>query len=98
MEEALLALQQAHGAQGDPVAAPPRTPEGWPMVSIVERTRSFTVEVMDEIRKVTWPDWPQLKNSTLVVIVFVVIVSLIIFLMDFVVRNVLGLIMNLFSA
>lgn len=68
------------------------------MASIVERTRSFTTEVVDEIKKVTWPDWPQLKNSTLVVIVFVVIVSLIIFLMDLVVRNVLGLIMNLFSA
>jgi preprotein translocase subunit SecE len=68
------------------------------MASIVERTRSFTMEVVDEIRKVTWPDWPQLKSSTGVVIVFVVIVSLIIFLMDFVVRNVLGFIINLFSA
>jgi len=68
------------------------------MASIVERTRGFTTEVVDEIKKVTWPDWPQLKNSTLVVIVFVVIVSLIIFLMDFVVRNVLGFIINLFTA
>ena len=68
------------------------------MASIVERTRSFTTDVVEEIRKVTWPDWPQLKNSTLVVIVFVVIVSLIIFLMDFTVRNILGFIMNLFSA
>jgi preprotein translocase SecE subunit len=46
---------------------------------------------------VTWPDWPQLKNSTLVVMVFVVIVSLIIFTMDVIVRNVLGFIINLFS-
>jgi preprotein translocase subunit SecE len=67
------------------------------MASIVERTRSFTTQVVDEIRKVTWPDWPQLKQSTLVVIVFVIVVSLIIFLMDLVVRNVLGFIMNLFS-
>jgi preprotein translocase subunit SecE len=67
------------------------------MASIIQRTRSFTQEVTDEIKKVTWPDWPQLKNSTLVVIVFVVIVSLIIFLMDLVVRGVLGFIMNLFT-
>jgi preprotein translocase subunit SecE len=67
------------------------------MASIIQRTRSFTQEVVDEIKKVTWPDWPQLKNSTGVVIVFVVIVSLIIFLMDLVVRTVLGFIMNLFS-
>ena len=67
------------------------------MASIIQRTRGFTQEVVDEIKKVTWPDWPQLKNSTGVVIVFVVIVSLIIFLMDAVVRFVLGFIMNLFS-
>ena len=67
------------------------------MASIIQRTRSFTQEVVDEIKKVTWPDWPQLKNSTAVVIVFVVIVSLIIFLMDLVVRGVLGFIMNLFA-
>ena len=67
------------------------------MASIIQRTRSFTQEVVDEIKKVTWPDWPQLKNSTAVVIVFVVIVSLIIFVMDLVVRGVLGFIMNLFS-
>ena len=68
------------------------------MASIIARTRDFTEEVVDELKKVTWPDWPQLKNSTLVVIVFVIIVSLIIFVMDVVVRNILGFIINLFSA
>jgi preprotein translocase subunit SecE len=68
------------------------------MASIVSRTRDYTEQVVEEIKKVTWPDWPQLKNSTLVVIVFVFVVSLIIFVMDVVVRNVLGFIINLFSA
>jgi preprotein translocase subunit SecE len=67
------------------------------MATIVERTRDFTTEVVAEIKKVTWPDWPQLKQWTLVVIVFVVIVSAIIWLMDTVVRGVLSVIMNLFS-
>jgi preprotein translocase subunit SecE len=67
------------------------------MSSIVSRTRDYTEQVVEEIKKVTWPDWPQLKNSTLVVMVFVVIVSLIIFTMDVIVRNVLGFIINLFS-
>jgi preprotein translocase subunit SecE len=67
------------------------------MPSIVSRTRDYTEQVVEEIKKVTWPDWPQLKNSTLVVMVFVVIVSLIIFTMDVIVRNVLGFIINLFS-
>jgi preprotein translocase subunit SecE len=67
------------------------------MASIITRTRAFTTEVVEEIRKVTWPDWAQLKNSTLVVIVFVVIVSLIIFAMDAIIRGVLGFIMNVFA-
>lgn len=60
--------------------------------------RDYTEQVVEEIKKVTWPDWPQLKNSTLVVIAFVIVVSLIIFLMDVIVRNVLGFVINLFSA
>jgi preprotein translocase subunit SecE len=67
------------------------------MASIVTRTRDFTVEVVGELKKVTWPDWPQLKNSTFVIIVFVIIIAVIIFAMDFVVRNVLELIINLFA-
>ena len=67
------------------------------MASIVARTRDFGLEVLDELKKVTWPDWPQLKNSTFVVIIFVIIVSLIIFSMDFVVRSVIGTIIRLFA-
>jgi preprotein translocase subunit SecE len=67
------------------------------MASIVIRTRDFGLEVLEELKKVTWPDWPQLKNSTFVVIVFVIIVSLIIFAMDFVVRSVIGTIIRLFA-
>jgi preprotein translocase SecE subunit len=48
------------------------------------------------MKKVTWPDWPQLRSATQVIILFVIIVSIIIFTMDVVVRAVLGLIMNLF--
>ena len=64
----------------------------------IARTREFVTEVNDELKKVTWPDWPQLKNVTFVVILFVLLVSLLIFLMDWTVRGVLGLVMNLFGA
>jgi preprotein translocase subunit SecE len=67
------------------------------MANIVSRTRDFTVEVADEIKKVTWPDWPQLKNSTFVILVFVFIVSAIIWVMDFGVRTVLDVIMDVFA-
>ena len=87
MEEALPALQQAHDTQGNEVV----------MAAFITRTRDFFGEVMDELRKVTWPDQDQLKNATLVIIVFVMIVSAIIWLMDLGVRGVLRLIMSLFS-
>lgn len=67
------------------------------MSSIVARTRAFTSEVTEELKKVTWPDAQQLRSATLVILVFVVIVAAIIWLMDVGVRNVIGLIMNLFA-
>lgn len=67
------------------------------MASIIVRTRDFTNEVVEEIRKVTWPDWPQLKNSTLVILVFVIVVALIIWVMDLIVRGGVNVIMDLFA-
>jgi len=67
------------------------------MANIVQKTRDYTTEVVDEMKKVTWPDWPQLRSATWVIILFVLIVSGIIFTMDVVVRALIGLIMNLFA-
>lgn len=64
---------------------------------IVAKTRTYISEVMDELKKVTWPDWPQLKNATLVILVFILIVSLVIFAMDQVVSRVLRFIVGLFT-
>ena len=61
------------------------------------RSKDFVGEVMEELKKVTWPDFPQLKNATLVIIVFVIIVALIIWVMDMSVRGILNIIMDLFA-
>jgi preprotein translocase SecE subunit len=61
------------------------------------RTRDFLSETVEELKKVTWPDFPQLKSATLVIIVFVIIVALIIWLMDMSVRGILNVIMDLFA-
>jgi preprotein translocase subunit SecE len=61
------------------------------------QSRNFVLEVIDELKKVTWPDFAQLKSATLVIIVFVVIVGLIIMAMDATVRGVLNLIMGIFT-
>ena len=65
--------------------------------NIFVRSRDFVGEVVTELKKVTWPDFPQLKNATLVIIVFVIIVALIIWLMDMTVRGILNFILGLFA-
>ena len=61
------------------------------------RTRDFGAEVVEEIKKVTWPDFAQLKNATFVIIIFVLIVAVVIWMMDVVTRNVLDNILKLFT-
>lgn len=68
---------------------------------MAENTRTsavdFVREVNDQVRKVTWPDIPQLRNSTGVIVVFMLAVAAIIFGMDFGVRTVLELVTSLFA-
>jgi preprotein translocase subunit SecE len=68
---------------------------------MAETTRTtavdFVREVREQIQKVTWPDRDQLKESTVVILVFMVLVSALIFGMDIVVRTVLELVASLFS-
>lgn len=69
---------------------------------MAETTRTtvldFFHEVSEQVRKITWPDWPQLRESTGVIVVFVMAVALVIFGMDYVIRGALGLIQSLFAA
>ena len=57
----------------------------------------FFREVNEQIRKVTWPDRAQLRESTGVIAVFVLTVALIIYGMDYAVRVVLDLVTSLFT-
>lgn len=66
-------------------------------MELLAKARVFGGEVVGELKKVTWPDRPQLKNATLVIIVFVLLVAAIIWGIDLVVRTVLDLILNLFA-
>ena len=61
-------------------------------------TRGFLEESWTELRKVTWPDYEQLKNATLVVLLFVVLISVVIWLMDVTVRTIVNAIMGIFGA
>ena len=68
------------------------------IISRITATRDFIEECWDELSKVTWPDRDQLKSATMVVIVFVILISAIIWIMDVVSRWLIGLIMGAFGA
>ncbi len=68
------------------------------MAELIRNTQTFVEESWAELQKVTWPDREQLQNATLVVIVFVLLISGIIWIMDIVTRNVLRIVMGIFGA
>ncbi len=67
-------------------------------VGKIAAIKNFVGECWDELAKVTWPDTEQLKSATMVVILFVILISGIIWLMDVSSRTVIGFIMGLFGA
>jgi preprotein translocase subunit SecE len=90
VQEILQALRKAHAAQGDEVAVA--------IVEDIKRLRQFMSEVPSELKKVTWPDWEQLRNATAVIIVFVLVVAGIIGLMDLVFREIINLTIRVLGA
>jgi preprotein translocase subunit SecE len=69
------------------------------LLRTVGNTGTFLKEVQHELGKVTWPDRAQLRQATIVVLIFVLLVGLVIFAMDWVLQLfVLRLIPALFGA
>ncbi len=66
--------------------------------NFIRRLVDFYNEVVAEMRKVTWPDRPQVQQATIAIIIFVLIVGLAIFLLDVALQGVLvKLIPSLFA-
>ena len=57
--------------------------------NLLSRVVGFYHEVMYEMRKVTWPDRAQLRQATITIIVFVLIISALIGLLDVTLQAVL---------
>jgi len=68
------------------------------MLERLSRFREFLGTVPPEMKKVTWPDWDQLRNATGVIIIFVLIVAGIIGLMDLVFRELVDVIISTLGA
>jgi len=75
VEEVLPALRRAPVAQGDQVAVSRAA-------ALAQRSVGYLREVRAEIRKVTWPTWPDLRRTTVVVSIFVIAIGIIIGIMD----------------
>lgn len=60
-----------------------------PKKGFVARTRDFYQEVVAEMRRVTWPDWPQVRQLSIGVIALSLFIGLIIWVMDLILQLVL---------
>jgi preprotein translocase subunit SecE len=50
---------------------------------------TFYNDVVAEMRKVTWPDRAQVRQATIAIIIFVLVIAFVIFLLDLVLQGVL---------
>lgn len=57
--------------------------------SLPQRVATFYQDVMHEMRKVTWPDRPQVQQLSIGVIVLSLFVGLVIWVLDLVLQGVL---------
>lgn len=62
------------------VSRPPQAPVG--EAGRGRRVMNFMEGVRVELRKVTWPDLPQVRQATIAIIIFVLMIGLVIFILD----------------
>ena len=49
---------------------------------VIEKAKQFVADVIVEMKKVSWPTWLELRGSTMVVIVTVIIIAFFIGIVD----------------
>jgi len=60
-------------------------------------TTYFSESYKELVEKVTWPTWAQLQQSTMIVLVATLLITLIVWLMDFASNSLLKLIYSFFA-
>jgi preprotein translocase subunit SecE len=53
-----------------------------PVLAFAARSNAFLKDVRAEVRKVSWPGWEDLRNSTVVITIIVIILGILIGIMD----------------
>jgi preprotein translocase subunit SecE len=59
-------------------------------------TTYFRESYKELLEKTTWPSWPQLQQSTVIVLVATVLITLIVWVMDMVSSSILHFVYSLF--
>jgi preprotein translocase subunit SecE len=57
----------------------------------------FRESYIELTEKVTWPSWLQLQQSTVIVLIATIIITALVWIMDFAAQNLLKLIYSLFK-
>lgn len=60
-------------------------------------TTYFSESYKELVEKVTWPTWAQLQQSTVIVLVATLLVTVVVFVMDAVSKGLLNLVYSLFK-
>jgi preprotein translocase subunit SecE len=81
------AVARAGGSGGSGTSGGTGTSEKGP--GFVSRLVNFYHGVMAEMRKVTWPDMPQVRSATIAIIIFVLVLGLFITILDFALQGIL---------
>lgn len=79
MAEAIARPGSSGGGSG-----PTDKSSGW-----VARLVEFYHGVIAEMRRVTWPDFPQVRSATIAIIIFVLLLGLFITLLDLLLQGIL---------
>jgi preprotein translocase subunit SecE len=61
------------------------------MAKIIENTKKYLKEVKIEMSKVAWPSWPELKGSTILVIILSAFFAVYVGVVDFILASISGI-------
>ena len=60
---------------------------------MIKKVKQFGSDVKYEMSKVSWPDWDSLKGSTYIVLILSLILTVFLFIVDFILSKVISIIM-----
>jgi len=60
---------------------------------MIKKVQQFGSDVKFEMSKVSWPDWDSLKGSTYIVLILSAILTVFLFIVDFILSKTISIIM-----